>query len=231
MSSPHGEAPRALHPVRILNVSKALMVTVRFLGVITGMLEHWPGRTSVPCRGVHLCDPATHRKKTVWKGFCPVECWDVQQKCWIPFVLEVTENLEELLAGQTLRGMVWSLFVAQSGKKHPAIEGVPMEQAAATPLRNAFDVRPIVERIKHWPGIEWDVPNPVPRRVLLEAVYGDAPQELFQEKQEEPRKASADDFRRLREASKRLSSEQRPTQRAPTAAPDKTTKGVNNGHS
>lgn len=168
--------PRSVpRPVSILSVIRSKLLVVRFLGDYTGILEHWDRRPpSVPCRGDD-CPGKYHSMRTVWKGFAPVETWDEKERLWIAGVLEITESLEHLLSRERLRGLVWSLFFEETERHHKKVQGFTVPCVETQPIRDAFDVRPIVCHAYHDQGIRFDVPNPLPPRVCMEAVAGDAP--------------------------------------------------------
>lgn len=154
-------------PVTILSATRALSVTVRFLGGYSGILEHWKGDASRPCPGVGSCPRAIHGSKTVWKGFAPVQSWSQERSYWEFAVLELTESLEELLAGRDLRGEVWHLYAELGAKGRKRVTGQFVEKCSIVLIPMAFDTRPVVCRAYHTQDIEWGVCNPTPRRLYL----------------------------------------------------------------
>lgn len=103
--------------VRILRVFPGDALTVRFLDGYSGFGTHFHGTRSYACLGGGLCLPNVHRSGTIWKGWAPVECWHLNpQPCWVPWVLEITEALEETLFKRSLRGKFGVLLAIRPSK-------------------------------------------------------------------------------------------------------------------
>ncbi len=160
--------PPQSSPVNILRVPASGILCVRFLGPIRGLLTHRQGGHSVPCLGPARCPSGLHRGRSVWKGYSPAEGWDAATGLWRPAVLEITERLEEVLRGRPLRGEVWTLARESTGERNAAVYGVFAERVDASALRPPFDVLPVLKRFFHEDDFPFDLPNPLPGRLMLE---------------------------------------------------------------
>jgi len=195
------KGPRPLsRPVEVLSIKKNTVQTVRFLGGIDGILTHWIKKPGFPCAGISQCGPQHHRIKTIWKGYSAVEAWDDHAGFWIPFVLEVTESLEEVLYLRPLIGEVWILSRPQPDEKPAPVLAQFLEQQEPSRLRAAFPVRPVVSRMYGTSNIEWEVKNPVPRKVYLEPSEDAAPPSLYDPVIQAPPSITAAELATLREA-------------------------------
>jgi hypothetical protein len=161
-------------PVRVLSVPALLPVGVCFLGPIMGLNTHHYGERTQPCLGEKRCPPLRHKSRAIWKGYAPVEAWDIVAERWIPCVLEVTEGLDEILHGRKLAGEVW-LLSREGGKKNSPVVAVYSETLPAGEHSLAFSVLPTLERMYHTVGLEIGISNPIPRQMRLRAREGPAP--------------------------------------------------------
>lgn len=198
------QTPRAVpsaqaQPVRILSVHHDQPVAVRFLGPLLGLNTHWHSGRSIPCPGPADCPASIHRTRTVYKAYAPVESWDGACKVWRPSVLEATEHLEETLRGRQLRGQVWILSRAsERGKTDPVI-GIFCEELAESAVSKPFDIVPVLLRFFHVSTLNLGVANPLPPKLVLEAVAGappNLPQDLLPVEPVEP---TAEERAKLRE--------------------------------
>lgn len=191
---------RSGSPVQVLSVPENLPIIVRFLGPIRGLVVHWQGKRSVPCDGPSDCPSSRHKLPPIWKGYAAVEQWDKPSRLWIPFVLEVTGNLEELLRDRELRGETWTLFrICKKGKTDP-VQGIYCERVAENKLSAAFDIVPILQRIYNQQTLRLDVPNFQAPKVFLDPVAGDAPKipdELTRTTEEKPDPETLRSFREM----------------------------------
>jgi hypothetical protein len=135
-------------PIVIVTVPLTGVLTVRFLGEVTGVWTHWHAGRSVACTGEETCDPRRHREKTVWKGYAPVE-WLRAGKppTWVPAVLEVTEGLQEYLTSENPRGEVWQLLRAKVNASRVECRGQCVRHDDPRSLRNDVRVEPAVKRL------------------------------------------------------------------------------------
>lgn len=198
-------APIGPEPVRVLSVPSGIPVCVRFLGPIRGLDTHWKAGGTVPCKGADECPIALHRLGVIWRGYSPVEAWEASKRVWRPYVLEVTEALEERLRGRELRGETWSLHRVEEKGKSAAVAGVYCETIESAELREAFDVEPILRRLFHCGPLRLDTRNPLPPKLLLEALPGKAPNlpedlrpEVSAETEKEERAKAAELWKKLR---------------------------------
>lgn len=149
--------------------------TVRFLGPYLGAIFHWHANRSWPCPGPAECPNTIHRARSVWKGFAPAERWCETSRLWFPGVQGVTEALEELLRGRTLRGEVWLLTRIQEGRKAGPLRGVYCERQQEGVLSPCWDILPVLLRLLHVDKLLLGVPNPMPAKLVIEPTAGPAP--------------------------------------------------------
>lgn len=176
MSKAKDQFPSRVEAVRIIDLQPGVPLTVRFLGPCLGMIAHWHSGRSHPCPGPADCLPAIHRCRSVWKGFAPGESWDETRRLWFPGVVPVTEALEEVLRGRTLRGEVWVLARHVEGRKALPVTGVYCERQPECSLSPVFDITPVLLRAFHVPSILLGIPNPVPAKLEIGPSAGPAPQ-------------------------------------------------------
>lgn len=175
MAEKKGQGPSASTAVQVVEVKPSVPITVRFLGPCQGLLTHWHAGRSHPCPGPGECPQAIHRARTVWRGYAPAEVWDESARLWRPGVQPITEALEEVLRGRTLRGEVWILARSQEGKKSGPLEGVYCERQQEECLSACFDILPVLLRFYHCSTLLLGVANPMPAKLTLEAAAGPAP--------------------------------------------------------
>jgi hypothetical protein len=159
----------------MFNVPKTGKSAIRFLGAYKGTLTHFQAGKTVPCLGEYDCPSPVHRLKLVWKAYAPVHYWRQQFRDWLPAVLEITERLEDLILGLTLRGTVWDLWRQAAEGKCQEVWGEQIGEVSESLLGPEFDVLPTVQRVIGRAIPLWGVSNPKPRRVIVEPVLGEAP--------------------------------------------------------
>lgn len=170
------ELPRAA--VHILSVPKIGYAIVAFAGPYRGIIMHWARGGSVPCLPGDDCPAALHRSGSTWKGYAPVRCWDHSLGAWLPYALEITEALEEILRGRDLRGEVWRLSRQRKKKKPGTVQGTLEETRSEEALLHPFDVRAVIQRRYHCGELVWDVPNPVVAKLTVETTVALPPSSL-----------------------------------------------------
>jgi hypothetical protein len=128
------------------------------------------------------CDPGSCcvgrvRDKRFWYGYAACQWWKEDCRKWFPIVLEITEALELDLRDVYKRGQIWELFrpAKQKNKQLPTT-GRLVRQDEPETLPAGFDVRAALYSVYHVFNIPLDVPNPHPKRVLLEPVADEPPQ-------------------------------------------------------
>lgn len=164
--------------VHILSVPKIGYAIVAFAGPYRGIMMHWARGGSVPCLPGDDCPPALHRSGSTWKGYAPVRSWDHTLGAWVPYALEVTEALEEILRGRDLRGEVWRLSRQRKKKKPGTVQGTLEETRTDEALLIPFDVRTVIQRRYHCAELAWDVPNPIKPKLMLQLTDGAPPASL-----------------------------------------------------
>jgi hypothetical protein len=179
MHSPHAGQEPARTPVHILSVPQTGYLLVCLAGPIRGVMMHWHGGGSYPCRPDDTCPASIHRSGSTWKGYTPCRQWDHSLGAWVPWALEVTESLELVMRGQDLRGQVWRLARAKRKRKRgqpgATVQGQLEEVRTDPALLVTFDVRLVVERRYHCPPLVWDVPNPLQPKLTVEQVSAPPP--------------------------------------------------------
>jgi hypothetical protein len=94
---------------------------------------------------------------------------------WRAWVLEVTESLEEALRGRELRGETWTLFRVQKNGKTDPVQAVYCERVPESKLSTTFDILPVLLRLFHVSSLRLGAANPLPPKIMMEPVAGDAP--------------------------------------------------------
>lgn len=164
--------------VHILSVPKVGYAIVAFAGPYRGIMMHWARGGSVPCLPGDDCPPALHRSGSTWKGYAPVRSWDHTLGAWVPYALEITEALEEILRGRDLRGEVWRLSRQRKKNKPGTVQGTLEETRSEPALLHPFDVRPVIQRRYHCAELVWDVPNPIVPKLTVETTVALPPTSL-----------------------------------------------------
>lgn len=162
-------------PVKVLSVPGGVPIVVKFLGQVQGLNTHWKAGRSHPCPGPDDCPSSLHRIPPIWKGYAPVEVWEAVPQIWRAWVLEVTESLEEQLRKRQLRGETWTLFRAGGKRKTDPVQAVFCERVEENKVSPAFDLLPVLQRLYHCQEIRFGAANPLPPRVVIEPIHGDAP--------------------------------------------------------
>lgn len=138
-------------PIQVFRVPPTGKAFIRFLGNVVGVWTHWLEGRSTPCMGKecrHCHDGAPQR----WKSYAPALWWrtTLDQRTgkrasqWIS-VVEITEGLGELV-GRPLRGQVIELRRPGKRRNSP-LEFSTLEEKVKGDLPDAFDVRPILEKL------------------------------------------------------------------------------------
>jgi hypothetical protein len=142
---------------------------------VRGLLTHWDKKRSWYCRGEDCAHPR-HRQGSVWKGYAAVEVWDGCNKVWSPVVWELTEAAEVDVRGVFARGQVWKLTrEAESDSKKKPVRAKLHDQLEVSTLRPEPEVLPVLRALYHVADLVANVRNPMPDRVMVEAVPGEAP--------------------------------------------------------
>lgn len=178
MTSFNGPQDRSVHSasaVRVLSVPAGPPVVVRFLDKLSGLLTHHNGKKPFDCKGEGKCPAGLHRLRLIYKGYSPVELWDPAQQLWIPTVLEVTEHLEEMLRARSLRGEVWLLSRGENAKPNSPVKGLFCERQLSAKVSKPFDMLPVLLRLYHTDSLLLGASNPLPPKVMLQPVQGEAP--------------------------------------------------------
>jgi len=164
-----GSAPPSSSRVEILRVNDNEHAVVRFLSGYEeyGLITHLVRRLPIPCPGAALCPSSYHSALTIWKGYAPVEMYLPAVQEWSPRVLEITEALEESLAGRELRGEVWHISRPRTKAKGNKVLGVYCETLGEEYLAKPFKCLPVLLRFYHVTSLVLGTPNPMPRTVIL----------------------------------------------------------------
>lgn len=166
-------------PIELLSIFEVKKCTVRFLGEPLSCLTHWTSKGSVACPGKEECKTETHRSRTMWKAYAPVERWrDVPHEDWLPEVLEITENLWRAMKDHDLRAEIWTLFLQVSRFEKNEVWGEHVDTINADHLRQPFDVKPTVFRIYRTIDIQFGVESYLPAVPVLEPSAGARPKNL-----------------------------------------------------
>jgi len=176
---PHG--PDRSEPeivLRMLRLDKGQQATVRILSNnYKGCLTHWYKGRSHYCPGAEVCD--LHKIEPVWKGYCCCEQWVQAASLWEPWVLEITESLDQDFWGRFAAGQVWHLQRTPGKKKDGKgpVVGKLWEERDPTTFPPPFDMRPVLLAVYHVKDVRLDQDNPMPRRMTLKPSADAAPRD------------------------------------------------------
>lgn len=162
--------------IRVLRVEKASKIVVRTLSNrYGGCFTHYTKDGSKYCPGRDDCN--YHRLDRVWKGYACVEKYEQTSNLWLPFVLEITEALEQDLRGRWQRGQVWQLErdAPATAKKKPPVRGKLIEECNPDTFPPAFNLQPVLLWLYRVHEVRLDHENPMPARVRLAPSPGPAP--------------------------------------------------------
>lgn len=142
-----------------------------------GCFVHWvKGRSE-------YCDPegctfGCPKVRKVWKGYGAADVWDAVAKLWRPVCFELSEALELDFRDKWRRGQVWRVVSPIKRKgKNEAKFAQHVESHPENLLPAEFNFIPCLLNTYHVYGINLSIKNPLPPRVLVEAVAGPAPGE------------------------------------------------------
>lgn len=200
MTTPHSRA--AAQPssdrLKVRRVQAGEQLHVKILSDVEkrvmGLLYHWEKARkghSVPCPTT--CPPTFHRCGPHWHGYLAVEIWCETAGPWWPWVLEVTEHLEQDMRGKVKRGQTWLIQRVLNDKgKYAEVAGVLTEECPPHAVPMAFDMRPVLWSIYHRCDIELWCANPLPDRVYVRG--SDAPPPAAIQPEESEQTMSAEDL-------------------------------------
>lgn len=192
----------ANHVLRVLRIAASESKHIRTLsGAYGGIRTHYVKARSLYCVG-EKCPTSVHQTGSYWKGYAPIEWYDLHRQMWVPAVLEITESLELDFRGRFKRGQCWLLErLPQTGRTKTPITGLWIEDMSDRDLRPAFDITPVLRTLYHVESIALDQKNPTPDRVILEPSMGAPPPGVGERaRQEEP--ASNEQWAQLRSVMK-----------------------------
>lgn len=122
---------------------------VRFLDQPVGVWLHWLDTLSRPCLG-HECPHCARGLAQRWKGYAAALLWardsGTGKGVWRSVVCEITEAANAFLAARDLRGLIVE-FRRPGRRRNGLLEVTVLEKPCTDPLPEAFDVRPILERL------------------------------------------------------------------------------------
>ena len=173
--------PNASPAVRleVLRVRSGHSAIVRFLSErYVGFKTHWKKPRSQCCYG-DACPPDRHKCDVTWKGYCAGEEWKPALELWVPYVLEISENLELDFRGVFGRGQTWEIWKERTvkGESEP-VQGKLLESLDPATLPKEFDFLPVVCALYHVNILPAFCANPQAPRVFLEPSKG-APPAIF----------------------------------------------------
>lgn len=142
---------------------------------IGGLLYHHVRKRSHYCPPEGGCEATLHRTPKFWHGYVAALFWNEAGAAWEPDVLEVSEACELDMRGLYRRGQVWRLWRNTVARKAEPIRAELHEDRPGAETPSAFDVRPVLAVLYHFPEIDLSTPNPLPARQYSQVVEGQAP--------------------------------------------------------
>lgn len=210
MSDASAPGARPAVVVRVERVHPGQTMIVRTLSETYGGLLTHGSFVKGKWKSVY-CDPESCclgrvKDRRQWYGYAACQWWREDSKTWIPIALEITECLELDFRDVYQRGQLWELFQpAKVKNKVFASAGRLLRQDEPETLPPAFDVRSALYSVYGAWNIPLNVPNPHPKRLLLDQVADQAP-ELPKVTLEdmERRRRQAEYYRQKQEENRRL---------------------------
>lgn len=162
--------------VEVLRLKHGTREVIRTLAnTYKGLFVHHVRNFSEYCPGSEEC--RNHLLKAVWKGYTPVERWSQLATLWEPFVLEITESLDQNFFGRFAAGQVWEIKKGPKTKKlaNPPLVGEFWEQLDHHTLPAPFSIAPPLLAMYHVRELRLEHDNPQPRRLFLPPSRAAAP--------------------------------------------------------
>jgi hypothetical protein len=190
--------PNNVMVVEVFSIEEGQTVFARMLDDQSfGMWTHWSGRSTVACKQ-HFDSCTWCKKEKVWKGYLPIEIWMPIAKVWIPWVLEMSERLEQDFRGLLERGQTWEIFRHAPTSKHKAPQQAKLHESHdPKTLPPAFDITPVLLNLFHLGKLPPHIKNPLPQRVLMQPSSGEGPSIL--KPTEKDKVLTAEEMRTMRE--------------------------------
>lgn len=190
-------------PLLRLRLKKGQVEVVRLLSEsYKGLLTHFVDKRSEYCPGPDTC--RLHKLKAVWKGYCSVEAYDQAANLWIPWVLEITESLDQDFWGIFRRGQVWELRheIKKREGGGPRVFGTRWEDCDPYTLPEPYDMRPVLIATYHTEDVRLTLDNPMPRRPMLQPSRAAPPKRLAADA-EGPKEIDPEILEQLRQRARR----------------------------
>jgi hypothetical protein len=176
-------APGAKITIEIVRPPEEGFLIVRFLGEPRGIYQHWirgKGRhersKGQACPGEEACGKFHQQNCPEWVGFASVERWRPgQYQDWCPCVLQVSEGLQQRLAGHELRGTQWKVFKVLGRHGKMECTGEQLQEDDPDEYPAADNVEPAVCLAYKTKYIKWDVELVMPQAQIREASRGAPP--------------------------------------------------------
>lgn len=182
-----GAGEGMLIAIEVLAIKDGQSHFVRLLSPRYGgcMTHYFKGKGSRYCAGAECMYLCSKLEKT-WKGYCAVEQWMPRTKTYRPYVLEMTERLEQDMRGIYARGQLWECYkhARVDGKAQP-VQGKLQPDQAWKHLPPEFDWQAVVKNMYHCASMDFSVSNPLAARVVLAESQDDGPK-LLQSAEETP---------------------------------------------
>lgn len=130
---------------------KRTLVGVCLSGEVTGIMTHWNGSRTQPCRR-SMCEQCAKNVELRWKGYV----WFRVDKAEVISILELTPNAGEQFAlyfdrHRSLRGSIWKLFrrngkdngpvTAQHAKSSGDIHTLPAMPSLSGVLKKVWNIK------------------------------------------------------------------------------------------
>lgn len=179
--------PSGQFALRIFRVSEGSEWFIRTLAhSYGGLFTHWFQGASRYCQEED-CPAHLHKLDKQWKGYTPVEVWDLALKLWIPSVLEITERLELDFRLHFQRAQVWRLTRNKDyQKKRQPVFGKLIDQLDEMTLPEPFEILPVLQTTFHRQWFNLNQQNPLPLPPKLAASPGLPPRVLLNSESEKP---------------------------------------------
>ena len=183
--------PGAAVNIRVFAVPAVGHVTVKFLGRLRSVFQHWGAKSGVMCQldACSLCKKNGPCPRLV--GFAPALVWRAgQYQDWAPIALQVTEQHRERISHSVLPGTTWDCFRAKGETGHVEVFTDFLYDEDLAKLPDEFDVEPAVCLAYKVLKARW-VPEPTGVKTLSLASFTLPPPQLPSEARDKQENAMA----------------------------------------
>jgi hypothetical protein len=174
---PRPPSPKVMEVrLEVFRPKAATSAIVRFLqDGYGGLFSHWSGGRTWYC-DPGACAPQLHKTPRSYRGYCPAEVRFTGKNLWYPYCFEISEHLDQDLAGHKLRGIIWRISKGPKTAtgKSPVTAEV-LEEVDQAGLPEPFDVTACICNLYHVALVDLSAVNPFRNRPMALPTPGQPP--------------------------------------------------------